>query len=268
MPIIRTSRIAVRERRATQLQGFNPAGDCLSPIAVEAHGAPDRVMVGLEVEKSTKIFADYTVRCRKCETCLKHRARLWAARARDELAVSGRSWFGTLTISPEHRTRYLYLAMRVIRRRRAEAWNALSEAEQFAAVVNVAGTDVTKWLKRIRKNSGAALRYLLVSEAHEDGFPHFHVLVHEAEGRVTKRQLEGAWLVGYSHWRLVEPGDSGPARYVTKYLTKSALTRVRASQRYGRPDGLVRALTERANAVRQFAADQVAQLETPPVQKD
>jgi len=79
-----------------------------------------------------------------------------------------------------------------------------------------------------------------------------HVLVHEALGKVTKRELEASWRSGFSHWRLVPVGDTRAAAYVTKYLTKSALTRVRASQRYGRPDGIVRALAERASRVSQI----------------
>ena len=49
---------------------------------------------------------------------------------------------------------------------------------------------------------------------------------------MTKRILEDAWKLGFTSFKLVEPASS-TASYVTKYLTKSALARVRASVHYG-----------------------------------
>jgi hypothetical protein len=118
---------------------------------------------------------------------------------------------------------------------RGHVLDEVSDSELFKAIVQEASPDITNWLKRIRKNSGATLRYLLVCEAHKSGLPHWHVLIHEYQGKVVKAKLEAAWRNGFSHFRLVPTTDIRTAWYVTKYLSKSALARVRASQHYGLP---------------------------------
>src|SRR3546814_2282418 len=50
--------------------------------------------------------------------------------------------------------------------------------------------------------TGVPLRYLLVVEPHDDGFPHFHILMHEQDSPVRKALLEEQWRSGFSHWRL------------------------------------------------------------------
>ena len=174
-------------------------------------------------------------RCRRCGNCLQHRRNLWTARARDEIRGSSRTWFGTLTVNPEHRMRLYALAVRSTYDRRSEAWTDLSATDQFQAIAKSLSRDVTLWLKRVRKISGVPLRYLLVTEAHKDGFPHLHILLHEpTDAKVRKAMLESQWRSGFSHWRLVDANDERAALYVCKYLAKDALTRVRASSRYGR----------------------------------
>ena len=110
----------------------------------------------------------------------------------------------------------------------------LTEEQRFASIVAAQTPDVTKWLKRVRKESGAKLRYILVAEAHKSGLPHYHMLVHEqvGGGQVGERTLRKQWAMGFSKWNLVT--DKAPARYVCKYLTKAAAARVRASLNYGR----------------------------------
>lgn len=80
------------------------------------------------------------------------------------------------------------------------------------------------------KKSGGRLRFLLVYEAHKDGFPHLHALIHEQGEVVTKRELQKQWPYGFT---TVKVCDVATSHYVTKYLTKSVRARVRASQRYG-----------------------------------
>lgn len=174
------------------------------------------------------------VRCRKCTKCRVAKSRLWTARAFTELNQSGRSWFITLTVGPDRRFWAKASAETMISRRWCETWNDLSGDQRFRAIERQLAPEVTRWLKRVRKNSGAALRYLLVSEAHKDGFPHYHLLLHEQSGSVTKRTLQEAWRWGFSKAELVEANTKGKAAwYVCKYLTKSTLTRVRASRTYG-----------------------------------
>jgi len=174
------------------------------------------------------------VRCRKCARCLAAKSKLWTARAFTELNQSRRSWFITLTIGPDRRFWAKAAAESLVVRRWCERWADISEAQRFKAIERQLAPEVTRWLKRVRKNSNASLRYLLVSEAHKDGFPHYHLILHEQSGSVTKRILQDAWKWGFSRVNLVEPDTKGKAAwYVCKYLTKSTLARVRASRTYG-----------------------------------
>ena len=190
-------------------------------------------------------YLDMPVRCRKCEQCLAHRRRLWTARAIDECALAHRNWFGTLTVRPEDRVRYLYGAQLHNERATLSSWEATTETERYRYLCMQILPDVTKFLKRVRKNAETPFRYLLVTEAHADGFPHLHMLLHEHEGSIRKTVLEAAWRSGFSHWRLLPDGDPKGAYYACKYLSKNALTRVRASLRYGQEARKVRLITER-----------------------
>lgn len=240
-------------------------GDCLSPVIIPVTGMTDQTLAWLAHLKhetdwpgtdyapgfgfvgdprQTRVadfvklrHADLSVRCRKCQACLAFRSRLWTARAINEcVLVNGRTWFGTLTAAPAVRFQWQVRASQSAMTRRREPWHDLDAQTKFKAICDVASAELTKWLKRIRKNSGARLRYLLVTEAHKDGSPHWHCLIHEAGGTVTKRVMEQAWRSGFSQFRLVD-ADKRAALYVCKYLAKSALARVRASQGYGRVNG-------------------------------
>ena len=61
--------------------------------------------------------------------------------------------------------------------------------------------------------------------------PHYHLLIHEVEGTLTKAVLQAAWSYGFSQAKLADPKT---AIYVCKYLTKGEGARVRASLGYGR----------------------------------
>ena len=187
-----------------------------------------------EPEKPKVMTAWVRVACRKCEECLKHKRRLWTARAIAETRNALRTWFGTLTVSPERRFQAMMLAERKALNRRCERLDDLTSIERTKAIAAELAPEVTRWLKRVRFVSKAPLRYLLVVEAHADGFPHFHLLLHETSlAQVSKRTLEDQWTYGFSSWRLVPVGDMRQVTYVCKYLTKSAQTRVRASRHYG-----------------------------------
>jgi len=180
------------------------------------------------------LTVELTTRCRRCVWCLRRRANKWRLSARSELdQAAGRSWFGTLTFRPEDRYRVLCTADRAASRR-GLAWAAMEPADRFRYLANAAGALVTKWLKRVRKETGVPFRYLLVVEAHKSGDPHFHVLLHEqrAEEPLRKEVLQRQWSHGFSKWNLVK--DRATAGYVTKYLSKDMMARVRASVRYGK----------------------------------
>lgn len=90
--------------------------------------------------------------------------------------------------------------------------------------------ELTKYFKRLRK-SGLKFRYVLVTEAHKDGYPHYHALIHEGFSQIPKSRLQAEWPYGFTQFKLVK--DAKAAYYITKYLVKDARTRIRASGKYG-----------------------------------
>lgn len=241
---------------------WNVAGSCTRPLLVTTEGkawrdyypgtdefpgwAPDRydrVTYMLKVRQDP-YWVDMRVRCRKCRECLKARAHHWAERAAMETLQAPRTWFGTLTFAPSSSwaTEARAIARDVaawddpIARRWDEDQAGFAnrvKAARFIRMHQANGPLLTKWLKRIRKESGASLRYMLVAEAHKDGRPHYHALIHETHdgGRVLHKTLSSQWIHGFSQFKLADPAA---AKYVCKYLAKSAEARIRASLDYGR----------------------------------
>lgn len=206
------------------------AGNCSDPQYMYLVGLPDETLHRLQIRQMARVSQHLYVRCRKCPDCLKHRGRVWTARATTEVLAAKRTWFGTLTLAPDRATQARFAA------NRPTPDGILADqrpADHFARMVNHVTPELTKFLKRVRKSSGAAIRYLLVAEAHKSGMPHWHILLHEYAGTVTKAQLDAAWRFGFSQFRLVKDEDGRAAHYVCKYLSKSALVRIRASRQYG-----------------------------------
>lgn len=170
-------------------------------------------------------------RCRKCDWCRKQRAKMWSLRARSETAAAARTWFGTLTLKPEAHHTMLSRA-RVKIAKQGLDYEALSIGEQFTLRHVECSIEITKYLKRIRKESSARFRYLLVAEHHKSGLPHYHVLIHETvSGSIKHRTLSSQWPLGFEKWRVVT--DLREATYLCKYLSKATVARVRASVAYG-----------------------------------
>ena len=194
------------------------AGNCEAPLGTTEVGG-----------KHARPMLDTWVRCRRCPACLKQRRNVWSARARHEIGMHPRTWMLTLTCAPQAHLRQLMLAESNARRRGVDPGEWTPD-EVFAQRWGEFGKEVTKYLKRLRA-TGAHMSYLQVVEAHKSGLPHVHMLIHERSG-VTYRRLTDNWLLGFSHAKLVEGPEA--ALYVTKYLMKSALARVRASLHYGK----------------------------------
>lgn len=224
------------------------SGVCQDPWLTTYWGRPPadegvkRVLIG--PGKAHTMYVDIETPCHKCEACLKHRAQLWTARATQEIKDSVRTWYGTLTLSPDA---WMKALLRARARESAQGvdYEALPADERWALWVAQIQPEMTKYLKRVRmegiRKAGFAdtpgvkpYRYLLVTEAHQSGVPHFHMLVHEVypDIPVRKATLDGQYKLGLvRQWRLVS--DTYPAHYVCKYLSKDARARVRASQEYG-----------------------------------
>ena len=193
------------------------------------------------------------VRCRKCDSCKRARAAYWKFRAIAEIeATLGRTWFLTLTWRPSSRVRVTYAAD--LRLRQAGVKEPTPE-QLFEARLKTMGPEVTRYLKRIRKGGHdpgdrehppsfeetVSFRYLLVWEAHTDGFPHAHLLIHERlAGQLLKRRIQRHWWEGFTNCQLVggdgEVADlhaSKAAGYTCKYIAKEMPVRIRASHGYG-----------------------------------
>jgi len=216
--------------------------DCERPVPVTLHsratGSIRRALSGSQIHGIELVML---TPCRRCKVCLAKKARLWRYRALAELQAAERSWFGTLTLSPDAHVWVDHVAAT----RTRDFW-VLPLEKKFEARVKVMGIEVTKYLKRVRKNSGVPFRYLLVSEYHNSdktseeyrGWPHCHLLLHEYRNcPVRKDVLDSAWHHGFSQWRLTR--DQEAAWYVSKYITKANDARTRASLEYGSPPHVV-----------------------------
>lgn len=212
-------------------------GRCLNPIEVSRGsvdiGTAGQAVVRQSSDHERRAF-NVTLRCRHCSACLHARAKYWREAATREMAqatlVGARTWFGTLTLSPEHQAFAAYGAMASIG---VQKFNKLSAVEQLPLRNAAVNRSFTLAFKRLRKAVGPrGFRYVLVCEAHKSGLPHYHMLLHETAQSlpIRKSALNDFWQLGFSQWRLAKPEA---ASYVAKYLSKAALARVRASLHYG-----------------------------------
>lgn len=213
---------------------WHASGDCERPHIHTLYGRPQAdwgtKFYHYEPGRAQPLGLRMHLRCRRCGACLAKRAASWRLRAIAEFQGASRVWFGTLTFNPDHQFRVLSVA-------RAEAlpddFDVLEPGEQFKRLATVSGRELTAWLKRVRKNSKAPIRYLAVCEAHKSGNPHWHILIYETDALrpVKWKHLSGAWGVGFSTFKLA---DLKSAPYLTKYLAKSLSARVRASTGFGK----------------------------------
>jgi len=192
-----------------------------TPLNDPAIGSPDA--------KSVIHKTDMNVRCRKCESCTKAKAKHWSARCRFELDTSFRTWFLTLTWPEDDH----------IRRAWAHDLDMQNPAD-FQYMAQLCLKDVTKMFKRMRK-AGRRFRYMQVVEQHKNGFPHVHMLLHECSIKTFSRRDLGSshgkmsrFWPHISNATLVRSEKQAPW-YVLGYLHKTPQTRMRASLGYGKP---------------------------------
>lgn len=220
------------------------AGSCESPVSIELRGrnyAGHRIeqlretdtRYGLDCNKSVPHWIDMHVPCFQCRSCRKFREHMWRARARTESEFAIRTWFLTHTLTPaNHEALMLETEVRLLRG--GTRFHQLGHTDQFGEVCKTMHAHAQLAMKRIRKASGAPLRYLWVYEETKRGVPHAHVLLHEQDPTkpVRKQLIERNWRLGFTHARL--SNDPKAADYVTKYITKTLLA-PRASRHYGQP---------------------------------
>lgn len=208
------------ERMAGMADTMNSAGNCVSPIPIQLMANEYN---GREPDPVGAYTCRMSVRCRKCPECREQAARMWMARAISEASGAPRTWFATLTFD----------------------WKTkpVGPSSQWT----YARRQFTLFAKRLRKK-GCSFRYLAVFEAHKDGRPHIHCLLHEKkQSSVLWQHVDQAWSgQGFHKTKLVRASSRDPdaavdaARYVTKYLFKDqgqgAICRIRASIRYGKTE--------------------------------
>lgn len=217
---------AIRESLST-VRWEAAAGRCERPSMQELYSFCIDPVTG----RKSKRYIHMSVKCRQCKPCLKERAYLWTTRAKTEIDLSSRTWFCTFTIAPEHRVKFRILASKKIGCRVED----LEPIECYKAIYNEISREFTKYLKRVRKNSKSNFRFIMVAEKHKDGFPHLHAFFHEKGRPIRKALLQKEWPFGYTTFKICDRSTVG---YVTKYLSKQALARVRASLRYGTTSGI------------------------------
>jgi len=223
----------------------------------------------MKCEMVRAIMLDLTTRCRKCQACRDRKAMYWTGRAIDEFQWSPATYMATLTLRPEmHYFFDAQMSVPFVRRgklvRDAIQADRLSDSDLFRHRTQEIGREITTYFKRLRKY-GASYRYLLVAEAHEGspgsavyGRPHFHVLFHETEIGTLVHGEHCQVVPGYCHrckrmhvtgevcddamvrktWphgftKVVRCVDAASAGYLCKYVSKSMVSRVRASIDYG-----------------------------------
>lgn len=195
---------------------WDVSGGCSNPytIALASGTSPDAHTVRVDIPDKGVRWIDIETPCRKCDRCLRNRRNLWRRRMIHEVKQSNRVWFGTLTINPHHRF----------------IFSLRAGSRDYIASHQEISKELTKYFKRLRK-AGYIFRYCVVAEAHKDGYPHLHMLVHEVSAPIPKSRLQAEWPFGFTTFKLVKDFDA--VHYVAKYLAKDARTRIRASLRYG-----------------------------------
>lgn len=215
------------------------SGNCESPLYFHKKAVPNETRAAprsfkryVESTYANTIHLDIYVKCRKCPTCLRMRQSHWTYRAKSEIALAPRTWFGTLTLRPQEHYNALMHGRAYMRSRSVEPDADVDELQLRHKVIS---KWITLWFKRLRK-SGIHFRYLLVMEIHKSGLPHYHLLIHEVLGQEPVRYSDlQTWPHGFSSWKLVtDDGKGKTAHYISKYLSKAAEARVRASVGYGR----------------------------------
>lgn len=233
--LMRKALAAGAERLSASTVRWQCHADCENPFIKTVVGSPSdkgvRYYEWTPGRRST-LYVEIWLRCNNCPNCARARSRLWRGRINYELMNAPRSWFGTLTLTPERHHFCEVAARHEIGG--IEPWFQLGQDEQQKAVLRYSLAEVTRYVKRIRKQASGKLRFVCVTEYHKSGLPHFHMLVHEqTRGCVTHKILSSAWIWGFEKWRVAPTEDRRVAGYLCKYLTKSNVARVRASLRYG-----------------------------------
>ena len=120
---------------------WNVSGKCLTPRYVEVRGRGTRWGTdphAAHAQPTMEFWVDgmddppatleILAKCRRCAPCLKARSLEWTYRAKRELQAAARTWFGTMTLSPDE---HWLASCRWERSKAGRKWAELSPDEQF-----------------------------------------------------------------------------------------------------------------------------------------
>lgn len=226
------------------------APSCQAPVPVQMDGAPRALDKGRHVRVNGPGYGlTLWTKCRKCADCLRRRRNLWAYRAQQEIAAWSRTWFATFTLAP-HQHAVMRMRASVRLADRGTDLERLPDDDKSHEVAAEYRRELTLYFKRLRKQTKASIRYILVQEQHKSGLPHFHALIHEVNplSPIRHADLTSQWKLGYTKFKLCEGVKT--AWYVAKYLAKAVDNRVRASLRYGFTDDALKHSARSANVTK------------------
>lgn len=179
-------------------------------------------------------------RCRECENCVKHRAKVWIARTIQEAdATPGRIWFATLTSNEAHRA-FIDAAGGAERARHGKKYLDATPQQLFHFKAIAMKREIAAWLKRVRagygRNGATKFRFVAVIEPHADGQPHAHVvLLEHGSPPLSERLLRSRWQPrGFAQCKLAEDRRR-VAAYISPYITKNGDALIWASKFFGQP---------------------------------
>lgn len=190
------------------------------------------------------------VRCRRCDRCRLMVQYSWLARSAHEQARAKGVWFVTLTFGPVRR-REIFASASAMSENGASSTNRL---------VRSSGRHVAKFFKLLRK-AGFKFRYIFVAELHRDGFPHWHGVLFDQVGNLHWESIDKAWSSGFLVAKVVR--DANAIRYVTKYIAKAPVGRVRASLNFGLPQDAFLELSVRSARPRSVAEEPQTTVQGP-----
>ena len=154
---------------------------------------------------------EVTVPCGRCTSCRLEHSRQWAVRCMHESQMHKANSFITLTYAPEH----------------------------LPSDHSIHKTELQKFIKRLRKNTGKELRYFACGEyGDKKGRPHYHAIIfgydfpdktihtktQNGDLLYRSKMLEKCWQFGHS---LIGEVTFQSAAYVARYVMK---------KRKGKPD--------------------------------
>lgn len=141
-----------------------------------------------------------TVRCGKCEGCLKTNINNWAFRLEQEARRSQFVHFVTLTYTPE----FVPLTPTLL--------------------PTLDKVDVQKWFKRLRKLTGKGVKYFIVGEYGSKSYrPHYHAIIFNVKNpdHYSQSWTRDGKPLGNVH--IGNDIDNGAIPYTLKYMYKKGL---------------------------------------------